>query len=479
MRETPVRTFGASDRLRRLSPQTPMRIGSYEIVIELAAGGMATTYIAHKRGDAFFERLVVIKRIHPWLLEDPKSSDMLREEARLGAAIQHPHVVHVEDVTANAGEVCLVMPYVESLSLGALLKAVRHAGERMPPAMASRIVLDVLSGLDAAHDAKDLRGQPLEIVHRDVSPNNVLVGTEGRSRIIDFGIARATSRLCQTQSGDIKGTIAYMSPEQLRRRELDRRADVFAAGAVLYEALAGERLFNGRDEADILIGVLADEIPSIRARCPDVAPEVDMVLARALSREREERFPTARAFADALEAALLPAPPAHVAAFVERIGQSEFARRRHAIRAFVDRQVTDASPLMSHPHTPAALDSHSTKKKERAPRRIVAGSVFVVCVVLVLSGVLLSLRADLRNSVAHDALTLSSAVARIQRGAPVEPQAAGSSLEIPRSTETSSPRSSEPSTMTKPSSATVRRLEPMREKVDKQRASELQENPYR
>lgn len=459
--------------------ETPVRIGSYEIVIELAAGGMATTYIAHKRGDSFFERLVAVKRIHPWLLEDPKSGDMLREEARLGAAIQHPHVVHVEDVTVNDGEVCLIMPYVESLSLGALLKAVRQAGERIPPAMASRIMLDALSGLDAAHDAKDLRGQPLEIVHRDVSPNNVLVGTDGRSRVIDFGIARAASRLCQTQSGDIKGTIAYMSPEQLRRRELDRRADVFAAGAVLYEALAGERLFHGHDEADILIGVLADDIPSIRDRCPDIASEVDDVLARALTRQPEDRFSTALAFAEALEVALVPAPAGDVAAFVERLGRSEFLRRRLAIRNFVDRQAIDASISGIQGETIAAPDSNLVQKAKSVQRGIVVASILVVTFAIIMGSVFLTRQSDLRASATQDARTLSSAVARIQRRGPIEQAVSDSQRDKVISTDSRSHGPSEPSAMTRPLPAAGRQVGPAREKVGKQRASELQENPYR
>jgi serine/threonine-protein kinase len=459
--------------------ETPVRIGSYEIVIELAAGGMATTYIAHKRGDAFFERLVAVKRIHPWLLDDSKSGDMLREEARLGAAIQHPHVVHVEDVTVNAGEVCLIMPYVESLSLGALLKAARQAGERIPPAMVSRILLDVLSGLDAAHDAKDLRGQPLEIVHRDVSPNNVLVGTDGRSRIIDFGIARAASRLCQTQSGDMKGTIAYMSPEQLRRRELDRRADVFAAGAVLYEALAGERLFDGRDEADILIGILADEIPSIKDRCSGVDPQVDDVLARSLARDRDERFPNARAFAEALETALLPAPASDVAQFIERLGERELSRRRNAIRAFVDRDVSDASLSGTHSETTAAPHSVIVAKKVYALRGFVAGTMIVVVLTLLLGGMFLNRRLELSNAVAQDAMTLSPAVTRIQRRVKIEQPADVSLREIAPFTDSSPPSLPEPLATATRSPPIVRRLGPVPEKVDKPHASELQENPYR
>lgn len=453
------------------------RIGPYEIVIELAAGGMATTFIAHKRGDSFFERLVVIKRIHPWLLEDPKSSDMLREEARLGAALQHPHVVHVEDVTVSDKEVCLVMPYVESLSLGALLRAVRRVGERMPPAIASRIMLDVLSGLNAAHEAKDLRGQPLEIVHRDVSPNNILVGTEGQSRVIDFGIARAQSRLCQTQSGDMKGTIAYMSPEQLRRRELDGRTDIFAAGAVLYEMLAGEKLFDGRDEADILIGVLADEIPPLVDRMPDLAVEVDAVLSRALARDREERFSTARAFAEALEGALVPASAADVAAFVDRFGADEFTRRREAIRVFVDRENVKNATLGGRSDLP--LTNRSTDEKKKRVRLAIVGSGALVMIasLIALAFAARRPRVDVARGTPAETPPAVSSLERADTPPPVAQTAAASSHEEIAPVDSQAPLPNQ-SAKTKVSPV-VPRPGPIREKVDKRRAPELQENPYR
>lgn len=457
----------------------PVRVGPYEIVIELASGGMATTYIAHKRGDAFFERLVVVKRIHPWLLEDPKSGNMLREEARLGAALQHPHVVHVEDVTVSEGEVCLVMPYVESLSLGALLKAVAQAGERLPPAITSRIMLDALSGLDAAHDARDLRGQPLEIVHRDVSPNNILVGTDGRSRVIDFGIARATSRLCKTQSGDIKGTIAYMSPEQLRRRELDRRADVFAAGAVLYEMLAGERLFRGRDEADILIGVLADEIPSVCAKSPDLSGDIDSVVSRALARERDERFSTARVFGEELERALVPASAAEVAAFVERFGISEFGRRRGAIRTFVDHHGTEAFSLEVRPDVHTSMPQRDSLHGKRNGWRVAAPvgmAILIACSMVVIWARSSSIAS---NVAVVNAPTLASHVEPGAQQHHVEalPSASSGLAPAPGSASLSQLSGDPPAQQSPATSA--RRIAPIREKVDKRRPSELQQNPYR
>ncbi|MDI1483358.1 serine/threonine-protein kinase [Polyangium sp. y55x31] len=320
------------------------RIGAYEVIAELASGGMATTYLARKTGEVGFERLVVLKRVHPHLLKEPNLRDMLGDEARVAASMRHPNVVPVEDVVDASGELCLVMPYVESLSLGALLDATRRAGERLPPAVASRILLDVLAGLDAAHEAKDLRGEPLEIVHRDVSPRNVLVGTDGRARLIDFGVAKAARRITQTKSGIMKGTIAYMAPEQLRRRELDRRADVFAAGVVLHEAITGERLFDGHDEADVLIGVLADEIPRLSEAISGLPPAVDEVLDAALCRDPEERFASAAAFAEALERALPPAPAREVAAILARHGAAEIERRREAVRVFLDQPRVEAAP---------------------------------------------------------------------------------------------------------------------------------------
>ena len=320
------------------------RIGPYEVIGEIASGGMATTYLARKTGEVGFERLVVLKRVHPHLLKEPNLREMLGDEARVAASMRHPNVVPVEDVVDVAGELCLVMPYVESLSLGALLEAARREGERLPPAAASRILLDVLAGLDAAHEAKDLRGEPLEIVHRDVSPRNVLVGTDGRARLIDFGVAKAARRITQTKSGIMKGTIAYMAPEQLRRRELDRRADVFAAGVVLHEAITGARLFDGRDEADVLIGVLADEIPRLSEVIPALGPAIDEVLERALSRDPEERFESAAAFAEALERALPPAPAREVGVILGRLGAAEIERRREAVRVFLDQPREEARP---------------------------------------------------------------------------------------------------------------------------------------
>ncbi|XYH98548.1 protein kinase domain-containing protein [Sorangium sp. So ce1128] len=312
-------------------------MGGHDVILEIASGGMATAYLARRAGVAGLERLVVLKRVHRHLLAQPEVVDMLRDEARLAALIRHPHVVSVEDVLEAGGELLLVMPYVEAVPLAALIEGAAGAGERLPPAVASRVLADVLSGLHAAHEARDLQGRPLDVVHRDVSPRNVLVGADGRSLLIDFGIAKAARRAAVTRSGVLKGTFSYMAPEQLRgARDVDRRADLFAAGAVLHEALTGATLFDGQDEASVLLGILADDIEAPSARAPGVPPELDGVVLRALARDRDERFPTAADFLEALERALPPAPAREVAALVERHGGAALAARREAVRAWLE-----------------------------------------------------------------------------------------------------------------------------------------------
>ena len=313
-----------------------LRFGAYEALFELAAGGMATVYLARKIGPAGFERLVVMKRVHRHLLRDREFFDMLRDEARIASLIVHPNVVGVDDVVEAAGELLLAQPYVESVSLAALLRAARDAGERLSPAVVVRVLTDVLAGLHAAHEARDLRGDPLLVVHRDVSPHNVLVGTDGRSRLIDFGIAKAERRATQTKTGVMKGKLAYMAPEALRQAPLDRRADVFAAGVMLHEALTGRRLFDGEDEADVLLSVVITEIDPPSVVAPAVPPALDAPTLAALERSPADRTPTAADLLESLERALPPAPPREVAAVVERLCGEPLADVRARVREALD-----------------------------------------------------------------------------------------------------------------------------------------------
>jgi tRNA A-37 threonylcarbamoyl transferase component Bud32 len=228
-------------------------IDRYELVAEIAAGGMATVYLARLSGVGGFQRFVAIKRLHPHLANEREFVEMFLDEARLAAGIHHPNVVPIMEVGASERGYYIVMEYIEGDTLARLLARAASSAERLPPDISLRVVIDMLAGLHAAHELRDEMGQPTELVHRDVSPQNVLVGTDGIARITDFGVARASTRLSATRVGQLKGKIAYMAPEQaMGKSDVDRRADVFAAGIVLWEVLAGTRLFKAENEAGTL-----------------------------------------------------------------------------------------------------------------------------------------------------------------------------------------------------------------------------------
>jgi serine/threonine-protein kinase len=301
-------------------------------LLELASGGMGTLHVAKYAGALGFERLVAVKRTHPHLRTDPKFCQMLREEARIGALIRHPNVVTTIGLVESEGDLLLVQEYVDAVTSGTLLAACSRAGERLAFRVAVRIVADVLSGLHAAHETLDLRGRPLEIVHRDVSPQNILVGADGVTRVIDFGVAKALGSLSeQTLPGVTKGKWAYMAPEQIMAARVDRRADVFAAGIVLHEALTGQRLFRARDESEAIRLVCEEPIPTPSSRCPDVPPALDAIVMCALDRDRERRFATAALFLEELECACRPAPWREVAALVQRRCGERLADRRASL----------------------------------------------------------------------------------------------------------------------------------------------------
>jgi serine/threonine protein kinase len=290
----------------------------YQLLGELGSGGMATVYLARLRGLHDFSRLVAIKCMHPQFAKDDRFRAMFLDEARLTAKIRHPNVVSTFDVIADAGRLLNVMEYVEGVSLDELLRSLGKSDEMVPVAIASAILHDVLCGLHAAHEACDESGRALGIVHRDVSPQNVLVGRDGLGRVLDFGIAKARGQLHHSQEGEIKGKIGYMPAEQLCGEELDRTADIYAAGVMLWELLVGERLFLGAAETTLCLRVLdgAVEAPSKRAG-RRLSAEIDAVTLRAMSAEPAQRFATALAMANALAKAVPPAPRLEIARWLE------------------------------------------------------------------------------------------------------------------------------------------------------------------
>jgi serine/threonine protein kinase len=282
-----------------------LRGGRYETLREIASGGMAKVHLGRALGAGGFERLVAIKAMHPHLAGEQEFVDMFLDEARLAARIRHPNVVGTIDVQQDAEGIFLVMEYVEGPPLSAILKERRRVGDRVPIEVSLRIFLDVLAGLQAAHDLAGGDGAPLQLVHRDVSPQNILVGVDGIARITDFGIARAESRLSSTQGNQVKGKVPYMAPEQVQGLPIDRRTDVYAAGAVLWELLTGERLVRGENVAECIRKIMSGPPRSPLEVNPRVAEPLSEACQKALRPSPDERFATAAAFAEAIEQAAL------------------------------------------------------------------------------------------------------------------------------------------------------------------------------
>ncbi len=279
---------------------------------------MATVHLGRLIGSVGFSRAVAIKRMHAFLARDPEFVAMFVDEARLAGRIRHPNVVPMLDVVASDGELFLVMEYVLGESLNRVLASNKTTGARIPFDVVSAIAIGVLEGLHAAHEAKDERGDPLRIVHRDVSPQNILIGGDGVARVFDFGVAKAAGRMQTTQDGSLRGKVAYMSPEQLSNVEVDRRTDVWAAGVVLWEMLANARLFTSDSAAGLVRVVLTKDVPrpSTVSAC---SPEVDAIVVKALDHDPEVRYATAREMADALAVALPPASPRTVADWLDGV----------------------------------------------------------------------------------------------------------------------------------------------------------------
>jgi serine/threonine protein kinase len=307
--------------------QTSVRlVAGYEVLGVLGRGGMATVHLARElRTDGLF----ALKTMSPDVADDEAAAIVLEDEARVLARIVHPNVVPVVDVVRSEGEVVLVMPFVRGVTVAELLVAASRAESPLSPGIVSAIGQDVLDGLQAAHEATSETGQPLGVVHRDVSPQNVLVDVEGCARVLDFGIAKAVGRAAKTtRDGSLKGKVAYMCPEQIHGEPLDRTADLYALGIVLWEAIALERLFAGSNEVDTMRRALMADVPSLESSRPELPAGTDAFFARALARSPRARFPTAREMADALQSLYPREPREVVARAVETLGAKELAKRK-------------------------------------------------------------------------------------------------------------------------------------------------------
>jgi len=312
--------------------------GRYRLCFEVASGGMATVYLALYQGPVGFERVVALKTIHPHLAKENHFIDMFLDEARIAAHIDHPFVCTVVDFGEAKNSYYIAMEYL----VGEPISVIWEKLQAMPamaaspelPFLMARIASDICEGLHAAHELTS-RGRPMDIVHRDVSPANLFVLYDGTARIVDFGIAKARNKLSQTEVGTVKGKYAYVSPEQLSLRELDRRSDVFSLGVVMWEMLTGQRLFKHDAPMETMNRVMNMEIPPPSAFREWIPVELDGIVLKALSRRRSERYMTARAMANDLEEFLgshgRTGSRAEVAEWIDDLFPGEFARKRKLI----------------------------------------------------------------------------------------------------------------------------------------------------
>ncbi|RLB46781.1 MAG: serine/threonine protein kinase, partial [Deltaproteobacteria bacterium] len=300
-------------------------VGRCEVFDEIACGGMATIHLGRMRGAGGFSRTVAVKRMHPHISRSPDFVAMFLDEARIVARVSHPNVVSTLDLVEDQGDLFIIMEYVEGLSLAALLRAARSRGERAPLNVIARIATDTLRGLHAAHEATDEDGDAMDIVHRDMSPENVLVGVDGYPRVLDFGVARASVRLSATRDGQVKGKVAYMTPEQVIGQKVDRRTDVYAVSAVLWQALTGQRLWKVDNLMQLAHRMLNDPIPAPSTVSDDVPTTFDAIVLRGLERDLDKRWRTAAEMADALEDLGGLAPYRQVGLWVRRLGGEQLA----------------------------------------------------------------------------------------------------------------------------------------------------------
>ena len=302
-------------------------LGRYHLIKQLAVGGMGEVWLARQKGLEGFEKLVVVKTLRSHLKEEQDFVNMFFDEARIAAALTHPNIAQIYDLGEEKGEYFIAMEYVHGTSLKDMADYAHEVERPVPLALKCRAIADAAGALDFAHQAKTPSGQPLALIHRAVSPQNILIGFNGAVKLIDFGVAKAANKLVRTATGVIKGKHAYMSPEQAYGQPLDGRSDVFGLGIVFWELLTGERLFKRESELDTLRAVVGAEIKPPSHKDRTVPKALDAVVMRALERTTAQRYPTAGELREGIERFLtrarLPATAAHLAAYMHELFPDE------------------------------------------------------------------------------------------------------------------------------------------------------------
>ena len=416
--------------------------GRYELYDEIGRGGMAAVFLARAIGTAGISTIVAVKSVHKHLAEEKGAIVMLADEARLISRIRHSSVVSLLDVVETAGELHLVMEYIHGESLAKLM-CERDRGP-LTPALAAAVVASALEGLHAAHEAKGVDGTHLRIVHRDFSPHNVLVGVDGVARVTDFGVAKAVGRLQTTHDGFIKGKPAYMAPEQLTGRPIDRRADIFAAGVVLWETLTGRELHAAEDLAGVLGNVLYGEFEPPSRLNPQVPLALDAVVLRALARKAGQRYQTAREMAVAIEEAITPAPAREVGKWVTTLMTDSLSIREQRIAQIESRNAAGFptfSPPPSDQDTQLSIDTPMGNEVPVADRRRVR-VVLIASAVVAWVGVGVTATAIVMRTPSEpvlSAVSVSASTGAASSHAPVLPPKPAVSMPSPESSDAGQP----------------------------------------
>lgn len=391
----------------------PLQFGRFRLLAALGSGGMAEVFLAVVTSPTGIDKLVVLKRPLPHLRSEMEYVCMFLDEARLAARLNHPNVVQTFEAGEIDSTIYLTMEYLEGVSLYQVLRHLRRQGRRLEPLVAVRIVADILAGLAYLHELTDWDGTPLGVVHRDVTPENIFLTHEGLAKLIDFGIAKTSSRLATTSSGVVKGKWAYVAPERVKGEGDDPRVDLWSAGVVLWEALTGRRMFEGTDCFAATLRLVEHAAPSIRDIDPSLPEELDRIVCRALNRDRDQRYGSAREMLRDLERCLASssssAASAEIASLVTRcdvdrdrlgglIGASEPPEHLDALRGG-DTQV-DSVPLGL-----AVAEQQQPRAPARRPRSVFTAAgiltvAFLIAVIGLFFGVTLT-----RNLVQADELT--------------------------------------------------------------------------
>jgi serine/threonine-protein kinase len=363
---------------REPTPDGHALVGRYALYDKIAAGGMATVHFGRLIGPIGFSRTVAIKRMLPQYVSDPGFVSMFVDEARLASRIRHPNVIPTLDVVSQEDELFLVLDYVHGETLSQLIKTLHAEQKRIPPAYAAAIVCGMLHGLHAAHNVKNAKGELLGLVHRDVSPQNVLVGTDGMARLLDFGVAKAAGRLQVTINGQVKGKLAYMAPEQVRGT-VTPQSDVYAASAVLWEALTCERLFQNTTWTNVAQVIVQRQVEPPSTLVPDLPRELDAVVLRGLEKDPKKRFASAREMALAIEDCVQLAHIYEVGEWVERTAKAMLAERAQKLaeiesRASESRLAAVSMPLVERAAPRASVEPATSDLATRPDNSVPAHS---------------------------------------------------------------------------------------------------------